>query len=159
MLALLQRVRQARVDIADRTVAHIDTGLLVFVCAEVGDAPQQADQLLAKILKLRLFADAAGKMNHSVQNIDGLGNSGGLLLVSQFTLAADTRGGNRPSLGVAAPPAEARRLYDYFVGQARQRHPLVQTGEFGADMQVHLTNDGPVTLPLRMAPAMAAQVG
>jgi len=152
MLALLQRVRQARVEIAGRVVGQIKGGLLVFVCAEVADDIAQADRLLAKILKLRIFSDAAGKMNYSLQNIDGNGAIGGLLLVSQFTLAADTSGGNRPSLGLAAPPDEGRRLYDHFVAQARHLHPSVQTGEFGADMQVHLINDGPVTVPLRIPP-------
>jgi D-tyrosyl-tRNA(Tyr) deacylase len=91
-------------------------------------------------------------MNHSVQDLDGLGTVGGLLLVSQFTLAADASGGNRPSFTAAAPAEEGRRLYDYFVAQARLAHPVVQTGQFGADMQVHLVNDGPVTIPLRIAP-------
>jgi D-tyrosyl-tRNA(Tyr) deacylase len=108
--------------------------------------------LLAKILKLRIFSDAAGKMNHSVQNLDGQGTSGGLLIVSQFTLAADVSGGNRPSFTQAARPEEGRRLYDYFVANARAAHPVVQTGVFAADMQVHLVNDGPVTIPLRIAP-------
>jgi len=152
MLALLQRVRQAKVEIAGAVVGQIDAGLLVFFCAEAGDGVAQADQLLAKILKLRVFADDAGKMNHGVQDMDGHGHVGGLLLVSQFTLAADTSRGNRPGFSAAAPPDEGRRLYDYFVAQARQAHPVVQTGEFGADMQVHLINDGPVTLPLRVLP-------
>jgi D-tyrosyl-tRNA(Tyr) deacylase len=100
------------------------------------------------VLKLRIFSDEAGKMNRSVQDVGG-----GLLIVSQFTLAADTRGGNRPSFTQAADPAEGQRLYDYFVQRARAAHPMVQTGEFAADMQVHLVNDGPVTIPLRMEPA------
>jgi D-tyrosyl-tRNA(Tyr) deacylase len=147
MQALLQRVKQARVEIDGHTVGAIDAGLLILVCAERGDTLPVADKLLAKILKLRIFADEQGKMNKSVVDVGG-----GLLIVSQFTLAADTSGGNRPSFGNAAPPAEGRRLYDYFVGQACAAHPVVQTGQFGADMQVHLVNDGPVTLPLRMAP-------
>lgn len=147
MLALLQRVREARVEIDGQTVGQIGVGLLVFVCAERGDGEAQAERLLAKILKLRIFSDEAGKMNKSVQNV-----AGGLLIVSQFTLAADTSGGNRPSFGAAAAPEEGRRLYDYFVEKARAAHPQVQTGRFGADMQVHLVNDGPVTIPLRMAP-------
>jgi D-tyrosyl-tRNA(Tyr) deacylase len=147
MLALLQRVRQARVEIDGRTVGRIDAGLLVFVCAERGDTEALADKLLVKILKLRIFGDDAGKMNRSVQDVNG-----GLLIVSQFTLAADTSGGNRPGFGNAAPPDEGRRLYDYLVAQARASHPVVQTGQFAADMQVHLVNDGPVTVPLRMAP-------
>jgi D-aminoacyl-tRNA deacylase len=105
----------------------------------------QADKLLAKLLKLRIFGDEAGKMNRSVQD-----TGGGLLLVSQFTLAADTSGGNRPSFTNAAAPEEGRRLYDYLVAQARVAHPLVATGEFAANMQVHLVNDGPVTIPLRV---------
>lgn len=159
MLALLQRVRQATVEVAGQVVGHIETGLLVFLCAEVGDGTAQADRLLAKILKLRIFSDDAGKMNFSVQNIDGHGAVGGVLVVSQFTLAADTSGGNRPGLGVAAPPDEGRRLYDYFVVQAKCLHPTVQTGTFGADMQVHLINDGPVTVPLRMPPQRPVEVG
>ena len=147
MKALLQRVTEARVVIAGATVGHIGPGLLVLVCAERGDGEAQADKLLAKILKLRIFSDDLGKMNRSVQDVGG-----GLLVVSQFTLAADASGGNRPSFTGAAPPDQGRRLYDYFVAQARGLHPIVQTGMFGADMQVHLVNDGPVTIPLRMDP-------
>ena len=142
----MQRVSESRVDVGGRTVGAIGAGLLVLVCAEQGDAEAQADKLLAKILKLRIFADDAGKMNRSVQDVNG-----GLLVVSQFTLAADTSGGNRPSFTNAAPPDEGRRLYDYFVQQARAQHPIVATGEFAAHMQVHLVNDGPVTIPLRVA--------
>ena len=145
MKALLQRVGSARVDIAGRTVGAIDAGLLVLLCAERGDTDAVADRLLAKILKLRIFADDAGKMNRSVQDVGG-----GLLVVSQFTLAADVSGGNRPSFTQAAAPDEGRRLYEYFVGRAREAHPVVATGEFGADMQVRLVNDGPVTIPLQI---------
>lgn len=145
MKALLQRVRSARVDIAGHTVGAIDAGLLVLLCAERGDADALADRLLAKILKLRIFADDAGKMNRSLQDVGG-----GLLVVSQFTLAADVSGGNRPSFTQAAPPDEGRRLYAYFVARAREAHPVVATGEFGADMQVYLVNDGPVTIPLQI---------
>ena len=145
MKAVLQRVANARVDIAGRTVGAIDAGLLVLLCAERGDTDALADRMLAKLLKLRIFSDEAGKMNRSVQDIGG-----GLLVVSQFTLAADVSGGNRPSFTQAAPPDEGRRLYDYFVAQVRAAHPVVATGEFGADMQVHLLNDGPVTIPLQM---------
>jgi D-tyrosyl-tRNA(Tyr) deacylase len=152
MKALLQRVTQARVVIAGETVGQIARGLLVLVCAERGDSEAQADKLLAKILKLRIFSDEAGKMNRSVQDLDGQGACGGLLVVSQFTLAADASGGNRPSFTGAAPPDEGRRLYDYFVVRARASHPQVETGQFAADMQVHLVNDGPVTIPLRIAP-------
>ena len=147
MKALLQRVAEARVVIAGETVGRIGAGLLVLVCAERGDAEAQADKLLAKILKLRIFSDEAGKMNLSVQDVKG-----GLLVVSQFTLAADASGGNRPSFTGAAAPDEGRRLYDYFVAQARALHPQVETGRFAADMQVHLVNDGPVTVPLQIAP-------
>ena len=140
---MIQRVSQARVVVAGRTIGEIGPGLLVLVCAERGDTQAQADKLLAKILKLRIFSDEAGKMNRSVQD-----TSGGLLLVSQFTLAADTTGGNRPSFTNAAEPEEGRRLYEYLVERARAAHPVVQTGEFAADMEVHLVNDGPVTIPL-----------
>ena len=143
MISIIQRVRQARVEVGGLTIGEIGQGLLVLVCAERGDGEAQADRLLAKLLKLRIFSDEAGKMNRSVQDV-----AGGLLLVSQFTLAADTSGGNRPSFTGAAVPDEGRRLYDYFVVQARAAHPVVQTGEFAADMQVHLVNDGPVTIPL-----------
>ncbi len=145
MIALLQRVTQARVDIAGQTVGRIDHGLLVLVCAEPDDTPAVGDKLLAKILKLRIFNDEAGKMNRSLQDVQG-----GLLVVSQFTLAADTRSGNRPGFTGAAPPVQGRALYDAFVAAASAAHPVVQTGEFGADMQVHLVNDGPVTIPMRM---------
>ena len=145
MLAVVQRVREAKVVVAGATVGAIGQGLLVLVCAERGDGEGQADRLLAKILKLRIFSDDAGKMNRSVQDV-----AGGLLVVSQFTLAADTSGGNRPSFTNAAPPEEGRRLYDYLVAQARAAHPVVQTGEFAADMKVQLVNDGPVTIPMRI---------
>lgn len=143
MLAVVQRVREAKVVVEGRTIGAIGQGLLVLVCAERGDGEGQAERLLAKLLKLRIFSDEAGKMNRSVQDVGG-----GLLVVSQFTLAADTSGGNRPSFTNAAPPDEGRRLYDFFVERARAAHPVVQTGEFAADMQVHLVNDGPVTIPL-----------
>ena len=154
MISLLQRVREARVEVAGQVVGQIGAGLLVLVCAERGDSEAEADKLLAKLLKLRIFSDAAGKMNCSVQDM-----AGGLLIVSQFTLAADTSGGNRPSFTQAAAPDEGRRLYDYFVGQARAAHPEVATGQFAADMQVQLVNDGPVTIPLRMAPPASASKG
>ena len=145
MIALIQRVSEARVVVGGVTTGEIGPGLLALVCAERGDGEAQADKLLAKILKLRIFGDEAGKMNRSVQD-----TGGGLLLVSQFTLAADTSGGNRPSFTNAAAPEEGRRLYQYLVTQARAAHPIVQTGEFAAHMQVHLVNDGPVTIPLRV---------
>lgn len=148
MQALIQRVSEARVTVDGRVTGAIGPGLLVLLCAERGDDEAVADRLLAKLLKLRIFSDAAGKMNLSVQDVGG-----GLLIVSQFTLAADTAGGNRPSFTNAAPPELGRYLYEHFVAQARAAHPEVATGEFAADMQVALVNDGPVTIPLRMAPA------
>lgn len=145
MIAVLQRVSEARVDIAGETVGRIGAGLLVLVCAEPDDTEAVGEKLLAKVLKLRIFSDEAGKMNRSLQDVDG-----GLLIVSQFTLAADTTSGNRPGFTGAAPPALGEALYDRFVALARQQHPQVATGRFGADMQVHLVNDGPVTIPLTM---------
>lgn len=152
MIAVLQRVSEARVLVGAEVVGAIDAGLLVLLCAEQGDRELQSDKLLTKVLKLRIFSDENGKMNHSVQNLDGQGRVGGLLVVSQFTLVADVSAGNRPSFTTAARPDEGRRLYDYFVAQARRQHPLVQSGRFAADMKVHLVNDGPVTMPIRIAP-------
>ena len=146
MIALLQRVSEARVVVAGQTVGAIGAGMLVLVCAEPADGDAQAEKLVAKMLKLRIFGDSAGKMNLSLQ-----ATSGGLLLVSQFTLAADTAGGNRPGFSAAAPAEQGRRLYEKVLALARAQHPLVQAGVFGADMQVHLVNDGPVTIPLRIA--------
>jgi D-tyrosyl-tRNA(Tyr) deacylase len=146
VLALIQRVREARVEIAGETVGAIGVGLLVLVCAEPADTELHADRLVAKLLKLRIFSDAAGKMNLSVQDVP----DAGLLVVSQFTLAADTRGGNRPSFGGAAAPELGRRLYECVLRLAGERHPRVASGRFGADMQVHLVNDGPVTIPLHI---------
>jgi D-tyrosyl-tRNA(Tyr) deacylase len=153
MLALVQRVSRAKVTVDAAVVGEIGRGFLLLVCAEQGDSAPEADKLLAKVLKLRVFSDAEGKMNRSLQDVDAQGTQGGLLIVSQFTLAADTSGGNRPSFKGAAAPDEGRRLYDHFVAQARLKHALVQTGIFAADMQVELVNDGPVTIPLRVAPA------
>jgi D-tyrosyl-tRNA(Tyr) deacylase len=175
VISVIQRVSQARVVVEGDVIGEIGAGLLVLVCAERGDSEAQADKLLAKILKLRIFTDGPGagppqarpaplggsaahavasvgahrpgKMNRSVQDMGG-----GLLIVSQFTLAADVSGGNRPSFTAAAAPDEGRRLYDHLVVQARAAHPHVQTGRFAADMNVHLVNDGPVTIPLRIAP-------
>lgn len=152
MLALVQRVSRAQVTVENEVIGRIARGFLVLVCAEQGDTPAEADKLLAKILKLRVFGDAQGKMNLSIQNLDGAGTLGGLLLVSQFTLAADTSGGNRPSFTNAAAPALGRALYDYFVAQARAAHPIVQTGRFATEMAVELVNDGPITIPMRVAP-------
>jgi D-tyrosyl-tRNA(Tyr) deacylase len=145
VIALLQRVSRAQVDVGGETIGAIGHGLLVLVCAEPTDTPATAERLLAKVLKLRIFGDEAGKMNLSVQDVQG-----GLLIVSQFTLAADTRSGNRPGFKDAAPPEQGRALYQHLVDQARAQHPVVATGEFGADMQVGLLNDGPVTIPMRV---------
>lgn len=154
MIALIQRVRRAAVHVAEnggeRMTGAIGAGLLAFVCAERGDTEAVADRLLAKVLGYRVFSDAAGRMNLPLPNLDGAGTAGGLLLVSQFTLAADTASGLRPSFTPAAPPDEGRRLFDYFVAVARAKHPVVETGEFGADMQVSLVNDGPVTFWLQV---------
>ena len=144
-MALVQRVRDARVDVAGHTVGAIGPGLLVLVCAEPADTDALAGKLVDKLLKLRIFSDEAGKMNRSVQDVGG-----GLLIVSQFTLAADVSGGNRPSFTGAAAPALGRALYEAVLRVARERHPLVAQGEFGADMQVHLVNDGPVTIPFTL---------
>ncbi|NMM25820.1 MAG: D-tyrosyl-tRNA(Tyr) deacylase [Glaciimonas sp.] len=144
MIALLQRVSQARVVVDGACIGAIDAGLLVLWCAERGDSIKQADALLSKMIRFRMFSDDAGKMNRSLAQVQG-----GLLLVPQFTLAADTKCGTRPSFTPAATPDEGRRLFDYFVAQARLRHPLVESGHFGADMQVTLTNDGPVTFWLQ----------
>jgi D-tyrosyl-tRNA(Tyr) deacylase len=147
VIALVQRVSEARVDVATRTVGQIGAGLLVLVCAEPADTEAQAVKLVDKLLKLRIFADDAGKMNRSLVDVGG-----GLLIVSQFTLAADVSAGNRPSFTAAAPPDLGRKLYEAVLHIARGRHPLVAAGVFGADMQVSLVNDGPVTIPLRIAP-------
>ncbi len=146
MIAILQRVSEASVRVDGAVIGQIDAGLLVLLCAEKGDTDAVADKMLAKMLKLRIFSDEAGKMNRSVQDVGG-----GLLVVSQFTLAADVAGGNRPSFTQAAAPDEGRRLYEHFVTQARSQHPVVQTGRFAADMQVSLINDGPITIPMRMS--------
>ena len=147
MIALLQRVRHASVVVDGACVGAIEAGLMVLVCAEKGDSEKEADALLGKLLSYRVFADAAGKMNRSVTDV-----AGGLLLVPQFTLAADTNSGTRPSFTPAASPQDGLRLFSHFVAQARRRHPQVETGVFGADMQVSLTNDGPVTFWLQVAP-------
>lgn len=145
MIALLQRVRQAHVEVHGEVTGRIGQGLLMLVCAEPADQEAQAARLVDKTLRLRIFADAAGKMNRSLQDVGG-----GLLVVSQFTLAADVAGGNRPSFSAAAPPAQAEILYEALLRLARARHGVVQAGRFGAEMQVHLINDGPVTIPLRV---------
>ncbi len=150
MIGLVQRVSEARVVVDGQVIGQIQKGLLLLLCAEQGDTFVNADKLLSKLLKLRVFSDDAGKMNRSLQDLDGNGLQGGLLIVSQFTLAADVSGGNRPSFTRAASPDDGQRLYDYFVAQARGAHPIVQTGQFAADMKVHLVNDGPVTIPIQI---------
>jgi D-aminoacyl-tRNA deacylase len=147
MIGLLQRVSHASVVVDGATVGAIETGLMVLVCAEKGDTEREADALLAKLLSYRVFADDAGKMNRSVTDI-----AGALLLVPQFTLAADTRSGTRPSFSPAASPDDGRRLFDYFVRRACGSHGKVETGIFGADMKVALVNDGPVTFWLQVDP-------
>jgi D-tyrosyl-tRNA(Tyr) deacylase len=143
VIALVQRVARAQVDIDGVSVAAIGAGALVFVCAEPLDTPAHAERLVVKLLALRIFGDADGKMNLSLQDV-----AGGLLLVSQFTLAADTSRGNRPGFSAAAPPLLGRQLFDAVLAEARARHAQVAAGVFGADMQVQLVNDGPVTIPL-----------
>ena len=145
MITVLQRVASARVEVSGRVTGAIGPGLLMLVCAEPADTEAIADKLVAKVLKLRVFSDEAGKMNRSVADIGG-----GLLVVSQFTLAADVSGGNRPSFTGAAGPELGRRLYERVLAIARERHPLVRAGVFGADMKVELVNDGPVTIELEM---------
>ena len=146
MIALVQRVRQARVEISAQVVGEISAGLLLFVCAEHADTEATAEKLIDKVLKLRIFSDAAGKMNLSLQDVGG-----GLLIVSQFTLAANVSAGNRPSFTAAAAAEHGRRLFQHALVHARARHATVASGEFGADMQVSLVNDGPVTIPLHIA--------
>ena len=145
MIGLVQRVARAEVQVGGRRVGAIGPGLLLLVCAEPADTEAIADKLVAKLLKLRIFSDPAGKMNLSVADVQG-----GLLVVSQFTLAADLSGGNRPSYTGAAGPELGRRLYERVLATARAQHPEVANGEFGADMQVSLVNDGPVTLPITL---------
>jgi D-tyrosyl-tRNA(Tyr) deacylase len=148
MIGLLQRVTRARVEVAAESVGAIGKGLMVLVCSERGDEEGHADRLLERLLNYRVFSDTEGKMNLSLRDVQG-----GLLLVPQFTLAADTTKGNRPSFTPAAPPAAGARLFDYLLARAHQLHAPVESGRFGADMQVTLTNDGPVTIWLRVDPA------
>jgi D-tyrosyl-tRNA(Tyr) deacylase len=140
MIALLQRVTSASVRVDNQTVGEIGTGLLVFVGVKPTDDDDDAQRILARLLKYRVFGDIAGKMNLSLQQIGG-----GLLLVPQFTLAADTRHGLRPGFSTAAPPNLSRRLFDALLQAARRQHSQVASGPFGANMQVSLVNDGPVT--------------
>ena len=144
MIGLLQRVTAAHVTVANEVIGTIGPGLLVLVGVEQHDTEQHAERLLERLLGYRVFADAAGKMNLSVRDVNG-----GVLLVPQFTLAADTHKGLRPSFTPAALPQIAAQLFEYLVQQARYHHPTLATGRFGADMQVTLTNDGPVTFLLR----------
>lgn len=141
MKALLQRTSGARVDIAGETVGQCGRGLMILVCAMDGDTEENARKLVDKISKLRIFPDENGKMNRSILDIEGEA-----LVVSQFTLAADTSRGNRPGFSSAASPEEGEKLYHYFAAQLAAKGIPVETGEFGADMQVHLVNDGPVTI-------------
>jgi D-tyrosyl-tRNA(Tyr) deacylase len=145
VIAVVQRVARAEVHVAGARVGAIDHGLLVLACAEPADTEAIADKLVAKLLKLRIFSDEQGKMNRSVVDVRG-----GLLIVSQFTLAADVSGGNRPSFTGAAGPELGRALYERLLATARSLHPVVAGGEFGADMQVSLVNDGPVTIPITL---------
>jgi D-tyrosyl-tRNA(Tyr) deacylase len=147
VIALLQRVTQASVSVEGQEIGRIQKGLMVLVCAERDDTEKEAQALLMKLLTYRVFSDAAGKMNLNLEQADGA-----LLLVPQFTLAADTRSGTRPSFTPAAPPDVAKKLFDYFVASAHDAHAIVETGRFGADMQVSLTNDGPVTFWLQVEP-------
>jgi D-aminoacyl-tRNA deacylase len=144
VIALIQRVREARVTVGERVTGEIGRGLLALVAVEPGDGEAQVERTLMRLLGYRVFEDDEGKMNRSLHDI-----AGGLLLVSQFTLAADTKKGMRPSFTSAAPPEEARLWFDRLVDRARAAHTVVETGEFGADMQVHLINDGPVTFWLQ----------
>ena len=147
VIGLLQRVSSARVEIDGDTVGAIGHGLVVLIGVERGDAEREADRLVERIVGYRVFPDDEGKMNRSVADA-----AGGLLLVPQFTLSADTRKGARPSFSGAAAPDAGRRLFDCFVTRARSTHPVVETGRFGAHMRVTLTNDGPVTFMLRVPP-------
>lgn len=154
MIGLLQRVTSACVRVDDQQIAQIDRGLLVLIGVERGDTEAQADRLVDRLLSYRVFPDSEDRMNRSLVDIGG-----GLLLVPQFTLAADTRKGTRPGFSPAAQPQEGQRLFEYLVGRARQAHGVVQSGAFGANMQVSLTNDGPVTFWLRVDPPQVDPAG
>lgn len=147
MIGLLQRVSEARVVVEGSTVGEIARGLLVLIGVQAGDSEKEADRLLERLLGYRVFADNEGKMNLSLRDVRG-----GLLLVPQFTLAADTKNGTRPGFSTAAPPQEGRRLFEYLLNAASAAHCPVASGRFGADMQVALVNDGPVTFWLEVAP-------
>lgn len=147
MIAVLQQVSRAKVEVLGETVSEIGRGLLVLVAIEQGDAEPQAERMAERLLGYRVFPDTEGKMNLNVVEIGGE-----VLLVPQFTLAADTRKGMRPSFTPAADPATGKRLFEYLVGVVQRRYAKIATGRFGADMQVSLTNDGPVTFILRVTP-------
>jgi len=148
LIALIQRVAEARVRIAGETAGEIGRGVLALIGVERGDGEREAARLAERVLGYRIFPDAEGKMNRSLADIGG-----GLLLVPQFTLAADTRSGTRPGFSTAAAPEEGRRLFDVLLNLCREKHAAVATGRFGADMQVSLVNDGPVTFWLQASPA------
>ena len=152
MIALIQRVSRAEVAVAGSIVGRIDTGLLALIGVERDDDEQSAAKLLARVLAYRVFNDVEGRMNRSMTD-----TAGGLLLVSQFTLAADTHKGLRPGFSSAATPARAQGLFEHLVDLARHRHAAVESGRFGATMQVSLVNDGPVTFWLRVAPREAGR--
>jgi D-tyrosyl-tRNA(Tyr) deacylase len=143
MITIIQRVSQAKVTVAGVDIGIINQGIMALVAVEKADTEKQADRLLERILNYRIFADADDKMNLSLRDIQG-----GLLLIPQFTLAADTEKGNRPSFASAAPPEHGKNLFSYLQHRATEIYPEVQFGEFGADMQVSLINDGPVTFTL-----------
>ena len=147
MIGLLQRVSRAQVEVQGNRIGEIGQGLTVLICAERGDTQAEADRLLDRLLGCRVFSDSDGKMNLSLKD-----TGGGILLVPQFTLAADTRRGNRPSFTGAAPPEEGKRLFDYLLARARNLHSPVASGSFGAHMAVTLSNDGPVTIWLQVRP-------
>ena len=159
MIGLLQRVSEASVVVDGVVTGAIGRGLLVLLCAERGDTGAEVSKLLSKLLAFRVFPDAQGRMNRALRDLaaEGPGAQAGLLLVPQFTLAADTRSGTRPSFTPAAPPEEGRRLFELFVAAARSGHPCVETGIFGADMKVRLVNDGPVTFWLQVRPGIEKQ--
>jgi len=145
MIGLLQRVTQAKVEVSSKVIGEVSKGLLILLGVERDDTEKQADRLLERLLGYRVFEDETGRMNLSLRDVQG-----GMLIVPQFTLPADTQKGTRPSFTPAAPPEEGERLYNYFVGQAKAQHANIATGQFGADMQVSLTNDGPVTFWLQV---------
>lgn len=145
MIGLLQRVTQSKVEVDEKVIGEIEQGLMVLIGVQKEDDKASADKLLQKLLKYRVFSDEQGKMNLSLMDIGG-----GLLLVPQFTLAADTNSGLRPSFSSAAPPEQGKALFEYLCEQAKQQHKQVETGQFGADMAVHLVNDGPVTFSIEV---------